>query len=63
LARVRVETPAGGVWTTSRPVVVREVLAGQERCTIARPEEGDGTYGHACLNWPISAELFDRWRW
>ena len=62
LVDVRIETPVGGIWTSSRPVLVLEVLAGQERCTISRPEEGDGTYGHACLDWPISEELARRWR-
>ena len=35
LARVWVETPAGGIWTSHRPVRLCEVLAGQQRCTIA----------------------------
>ncbi|MFZ1430549.1 MAG: hypothetical protein WAS21_27735 [Geminicoccaceae bacterium] len=62
LAGVRVETPDGGIWTSSRPMRLRDVLAGQERCTITRPEEGDGTFGHACLDHPISSELSRRWR-
>ena len=62
LARVRVETPASGIWTSSRPVRLREVLAGQERCTIARPEQEDGRRSHACLDLPISEELSRRWR-
>ena len=40
LARVRVETPASGIWASRRPVRLRDVLAGQERCTIAWLEEG-----------------------
>ena len=61
LAHVRVETPDGGIWTSSRPMRLREVLAGQECCTIAWREEGDGSRGHACLDYPISSELSRRW--
>lgn len=63
LVRVRVETLDGGIWTSSRPVRLRDVLAGQERCTTARPEEAGGTYGHACLDFSISEELSRRWPW
>ena len=61
LARVRVETPAGGIWTSHRPTRLRDVLAGQQRCTIAWREERDGSRGHACLDHPISSELSRRW--
>lgn len=61
LVRVQIETPDGGIWNSSRPLPLREVLAGQSRCTIARPEEIEG-YGHACLDLPISEELRVRWR-
>ena len=61
LVRVQIETPDGGIWNTSRPPRLREVLAGQSRCTIARPEEIDG-YGHACMDLPISEDLRIRWR-
>ncbi|MFZ1429623.1 MAG: hypothetical protein WAS21_22980 [Geminicoccaceae bacterium] len=61
LARVRVETPGGGIWTSHRPVRLCEVLAGQQRCTIAWREEVDGSRGHACLDYPISSELSRRW--
>ena len=61
LVRVQLETPEGGIWNSSRPLPLREVLAGQSRCTIARPDEIDG-YGHACMDVPISEELQVRWR-
>ena len=61
LVRVQIETPDGGIWNSSRAARLRDVLAGQSRCTIARPEEIDG-YGHACLELPISEELRVRWR-
>ena len=61
LARVRVEAPGGGIWTSHRPTRLCEVLAGQERYTIAWREEGDGSRGHACLDHPISSELSRRW--
>ena len=61
LVRVQIETPTGGIWNSSRPLPLREVLAGQSRCTIARPDEIDG-YGHACMDVPISEELRVRWR-
>ena len=61
LVRVQLETPEGGIWNSSRPLPLREVLAGQSRCTIARPDEIDG-YGHACMDVPISEELRVRWR-
>lgn len=56
LVRVQIETPDGGIWNSSRPLPLREVLAGQSRCTIACPEEIEG-HGHACLGLPISEEL------
>jgi len=61
LVRVQIETPDDGIWNSSRAARLRDVLAGQSRCTIARPEEIDG-YGHACLDLPISQELRVRWR-
>ena len=61
LVRVQIETPDGGIWNTSRPPRLREVLAGQGRCTIARLKEIDG-YGHACMDLPISEDLRIRWR-
>ena len=61
LVRVQIETPDGGIWNSSRTTRLREVLAGQSRCTIARPEEIDG-YGHACMDLPISEDLRIRWR-
>ena len=61
LVRVQIETPDGGIWNTSQPLRLRDVLVGQSHCTIARPEEIDG-YGHACMNLPISEELNARWR-
>ncbi|MGE3738211.1 MAG: hypothetical protein AB7I59_01735 [Geminicoccaceae bacterium] len=60
LVRVQLETANGGIWNTSRPPRLRDVLAGQSHCTIARPEEIDG-YGHACMDLPISEELRVRW--
>lgn len=62
LASVRVETPNGGIWTSSRWMRLREVLAGQERCTIARSEQDESNGRHACLDLPISEELSRRWR-
>ena len=61
LVRIQIETPDGGIWNSSRPVRLREVLAGQSRCTIARPDEIEG-YGHACMDVPISDGLRIRWR-
>ena len=61
LVRIQIETPDGGIWNSSRPVRLREVLAGRSRCSIDRPEEIDG-YGHACLDLPISDGLRIRWR-
>lgn len=60
LVNVTITTPAG-IWTSSTPQPLRAVLAGQTRCTIARPEESEGS-GHACLDLPISDTLRTRWR-
>ena len=42
---------------------LREVLAGQERCTIAWPEEPYSMIGHAGLDWRIAEDLFRRRPW
>ena len=61
LVRGQIETPDGGIWNSSRPLRLREMLASQSRCTVDRPDaiEGDG---HACMDLPISEELRVRWR-
>jgi len=61
LVRVQIETPDGGIWNSSRPLRLREMLASQSRCTIDRPDAIEG-YGHACMDLPISEELRVRWR-
>jgi hypothetical protein len=57
---VRVETPSGGTWTAGGSVRLGDVLAGQKRCMISRPEEPYSMIGHAGLDWRIAEDLFRR---